>query len=225
MHQPSIRVDHIGDERQPVVVVENFSPWPDRLIQDAETRNFKVMGPFYPGVRAPVSAVYFEGLSAVLAPVMRDVFGAENRIAFDRALYSLATTPSDSLALAQRIPHIDGIEAGMMAMIHYLSKENQGGTAFYRHRTTGFESITADRHRHYLDSLRQDFARHGEPSAAYITGDTPIFKQTAFYEPAFNRALIYRGNVLHCAQIKNQAALSVDLSLGRLTVASFLSVD
>jgi hypothetical protein len=32
--QQSIRVDAIGSEREPVVVVENFSPHPDRLIPD-----------------------------------------------------------------------------------------------------------------------------------------------------------------------------------------------
>ncbi len=224
MHQPSIRVDHIGRERQPVVVVENFSPQPERLVEDAATRDFKVMGPFYPGVRAPVSPLYFEGLAAILTPVMKEVFGAETRIAFDRALYSLATTPPADLGLAQRIPHIDGVEPGTMAIIHYLSREDLGGTAFYRHRSTGFECVTADRHRHYLDALRRDFDHHGEPPAAYIAGDTPIFEQTAGYDAAFNRALIYRGGLLHCARMAAEAALSSDVVLGRLTVASFLSV-
>lgn len=224
MHQPSIRVDHIGQERQPVVVVENFSPHPERLVEDAATRDFKVMGAFYPGVRAPVSPHYFEGLAAVLTPVMKEIFGAETRIDFDRALYSLATTAPDELGLAQRIPHIDGVEPGMMAIIHYLSREDLGGTAFYRHRSTGFECVTADRHRDYLDALRRDFDRHGEPPAAYIAGDTPIFEQTAAYEPAFNRALIYRGGLLHCARMPAEAALSSDVAFGRLTVASFLSV-
>lgn len=224
MQQPSIRVDRIGEEGLPVVVVENFSPHPERLIEDAATREFRIMGPYYPGVRAAVPPIYFEGLAAVLTPVMSEVFGAGRSIDFDRALYSLATTRPAELNLAQRIPHIDGVEAGRVAIIHYLSRENLGGTAFFRHRTTGFESITAERHRGYLESLRQDFERYGEPSAAYIAGDTPIFKQTAAYEPAFNRALIYRGNLLHCATIPQRNALSADAIAGRLTVASFLSV-
>ncbi len=225
MHQPSIRVDYIGNERQPVVLIDNFSPHPQRLVQDAGTRDFKVLGPYYPGIRAPVSPLYFEGLGDVLAPIMTDVFDASNRIAFDRALYSLATTPPHELSLAQRIPHIDGVEPGMMAIIHYLSSADHGGTAFYRHRSTGFEQVTSARHRPYLENLRQDFQQHGEPVSAYIVGDTPIFEQIAAYEPTFNRALIYRGNQLHCARMSTEGHLSSDVNLGRLTVASFLTVS
>lgn len=225
MHQPSIRVDHIGDERQPVVVIDGFHPHPERLIADAATRVFSTMGPYYPGVRAPVSPIYFEGLGPLLAAVIKDVFEASDRIAFDRALYSLATTPPKDLGLAQRIPHIDGVEPGKMAIIHYLSHADHGGTAFYRHRSTGFEQVTPARHRRYLDSLQQDFDRHGQPAAAYIAGDTPIFEKIAAYAPAFNRALVYRGNLLHCAMMPTDIPLSPDVTLGRLTVASFLSVD
>lgn len=224
MHQPSIRVDHIGDERQPVVVIDGFSPHPDRLVAEAGTRAFTTMGPFYPGIRAPVSPLYFEGLGAILGPVIKAVFGAADRIGFDRALYSLATTAPRDLSLAQRIPHIDGTRPGQMAIIHYLSLEDRGGTAFYRHRSTGYEQVTPERHPRYLDSLNRDFARHGQPPAAYIAGDTPIFEQIAAFAPAFNRALLYRGNLLHCALMPADARPSAEPALGRLTVASFLTV-
>lgn len=206
-----------------MVVVENFSPHPERLIAEAEHLRFETMGEFYPGVRAPVTPAYFEGLAPVLAPVMRDVFGARERLGFSRALYSLATTPPAGLTLAQRIPHIDGVEEGMIAIIHYLAREPRGGTAFYRHRATGFETVDAARHRRYLDALRADFAAHGEPAPAYIDGDTPIFEQVARYDAVFNRALIYRSSLLHCAVLPNDGALPADVRKGRLTVASFLS--
>ncbi|MES2441615.1 MAG: DUF6445 family protein [Pseudomonadota bacterium] len=221
--QQSIRVDRIGAEGEPVVVVENFSPHPDRLIADAQTLAFETMGEFYPGIRARVLPSYFEGLSPVLAPVMREVFGQSDRIGFTRALYSIVTTPPAQLTLAQRIPHIDGLEPGMIAILHYLSDEAFGGTAFYRHRATGFETVDAARHPRYLEALRADFARHGEPAPAYIHGDTPIFEQVARYDAVFNRALIYRSSLLHCADLPAGAAFPADVRTGRLTVASFLS--
>jgi hypothetical protein len=221
--QQSIRVECVGSEREPVVVVENFSPHPERLIADAEALDFAPMGEFYPGIRARVVPSYFEGLAPVLAPVMREVFGQSDRVGFTRALYSIVTTPPGRLTLAQRVPHIDGLEEGMIAILHYLSDEPFGGTAFYRHRSTGFETVDAARHPRYIAALRADFACHGEPPPAYIAGDTPIFEQVARYDAVFNRGLIYRSSLLHCADLPNDTVFPADVRTGRLTVASFLS--
>lgn len=225
MEQPSIRVDHVGLEARPVVVIENFAPRPERLLDDARAATFTRMGSYYPGLRAPVTKLYFEGLAETLAPIMRDVFGARSRLAFDRALYSLAVTPPAELTLPQRIPHIDGVQDGLIAIVHYLSPPNHGGTAFFRHRSTGYEAITVNRHQAYLDALRNDFAARGEPRPGYIDGDTDLFERTAAYEATFNRALIYRGNLLHSARLATSPTRSPDVDAGRLTVASFLSIE
>lgn len=222
-NQPVIRVERIGDEGEPVVVVERFSPDPDRLVAQAASSSFEVMGEFYPGVRARAPQFYFDGLAPVLAPVVREIFGYRERLTFDRALYSMVTTPPDRLSLAQRIPHIDGVEEGMIAILHHLSPEDRGGTGFYRHRSTGFETVDATRHAHYLEALRADFARHGEPVAGYIGGDTAIFDQIAYFAPTYNRALIYRSSLLHCAAVASDTTFPADVRAGRLTIASFLS--
>jgi hypothetical protein len=224
MEQRSIRVDRIGREGQPVVVIDGFAPDPDRLVGAAETVTFRPMGEYYPGVRAPAPPDYFHGLDRTLATVAREVFGAHDRLSVTRALYSLTTAAPEALGLAQRIPHIDGVAEGMLAIIHYLSPNDQGGTAFYRHRSTGFETIAAADHRTYLDALKTDFATRGEPAAGYIAGDTPIFEQIARYDGVFNRALIYRSRLLHCALPPNDRTLSASPREGRLTVASFLTV-
>lgn len=223
--RPSIRVERIGAEGEPVVLVENFSADPDRLAAEAEALPFEVMGPFYPGVRARARASYMQGLGSILAPVMRDVFGYRQRLLFDRALYSIVTTPADRLSLPQRIPHFDGVEEGKIAILHYLNHEDRGGTSFFRHRSTGYETVGAARHRAYLDALHADFARLGEPPAGYIAGDTSIFERTAHFAPAYNRALIYRSALLHCAAVPNDAAFGADPRTGRLTVASFLTAQ
>lgn len=221
---PSIRVDRIGTELQPVVVIEGFAPDPERLVEEAATLKFEVMGDYYPGIRAPVTRGYFDGLAPILKRVMSEVFGARSRLDVTRALYSLAITPPSELALAQRIPHIDSTEARRIAILHYLSHGEHEGTAFYRHRSTGYETVDAARHRAYLDALQAHFAQHGEPMPAYIRGNTEIFEQIACYEAHFNRALIYRSSLLHCAMLPNDVVLPADPRTGRLTVASFLTV-
>lgn len=221
--QQSVRVEFVGAEHQPVVLVEDFHPQPERLIADAGALNFEVMGEFYPGIRARAPQSYLVGVEAVLVRVLREFFGRRGPVDI-RSLYSLVTTPSDQLTLAQRIPHIDGLQAGSLAIVHYLSHEDFGGTAFYRHRSTGFETVDASRHAHYLAMLSADFTAHGEPLPAYIQGDTPIFEQIARYESVFNRALIYRSSLLHCGSVPNGAELPADVHAGRLTVASFLTV-
>lgn len=217
-----LRVERLGAEREPVVVVETFSPHPERLVEEAAGLDYAAMGPHYPGVRAHVSPLYFEGLAPVLTPIIRDIFGYRRRMEVDRALYSLVTTPPGALTLAQRIPHFDGVAPGMVAIIHYLSEKDRGGTGFYRHRSTGFETVTEVRHRLYLDALKADFERLGEPGPAYIEGDTPIFERIGIVAPAYNRAVIYRSALLHCGAGLAGHDFSADPRAGRLTVASFL---
>jgi hypothetical protein len=152
------------------------------------------------------------------------VFGFTDRARIDRAFFSIVTTPAEQLGLAQRIPHIDGVGDGLMAVIHYLSPEDQGGTAFYRHRSTGFESVDARRHTIYLAALRADFAHFGEPAPAYIDGDTEIFERVACFDGRYNRALVYPSSLLHCSATR-QSGFSADPECGRLTIAGFISAQ
>ena len=220
-HRPAIRVERIGIEAEPIVVVDGFSPHPDRLVAEAAALDFTAMGEFYPGVRAKVSPLYFDGVGPLVASALRNVFGYQQNVRVDRALYSLVTATPQNLTLAQRIPHVDSVDDGMIAILHYLTPGDLGGTAFYRHRSTGFETVDADRHAAYLSALHADIAQHGEPPPAYISGDTEIFERTALFAPAYNRALIYRSSLLHCADVTGDAR-SADVRAGRLTVASFL---
>jgi hypothetical protein len=220
---PSIHVEQIGDSREPVVVVDHFAFDPQALVEEAGRLRFERHGAFYPGVRAHASGAYFADLGPLLAKVVREVFGYRRELALVRSLYALTTTSSDQLTLAQRVPHFDDTDAGRIAVLHYLTHDDQGGTSFYRHRSTGFETVDASRHRLYLDVLAQDLDRYGPPDAAYIDDGAPIFERIARFAPRFNRALIYRSNLLHCADIGANTSLSADPRTGRLTLASFLA--
>ena len=105
---------------------------------------FKPVGIHYPGVRAAVARQLLKPLLHALDPLIRSIFGYEATI-LDDAYYSLVTTAPADLTPIQRLPHFDGVESNRLALLHYLSPEQPGGTAFYRHRTTGFEGVTSER--------------------------------------------------------------------------------
>ena len=218
----TIRVETIGRERQQVAIIDHFSPDADALAQAAAEAAFEERGEYYPGPRAPAPKTWFAGVRDVVVAIARDVFGGGQTLRLERALYSLATHNPQSLSLAQRVPHIDDVDHGALAIVHYLSAQDFGGTAFFRHRSTGFETVTRDRHERFLSALKADFVCHGEPPAAYISGDTPVFERIFSVAPVFNRAVIYRSSLLHCAELPNEIPLPADPVSGRLTIAAFL---
>lgn len=225
MTAPAVSVKRLGREGVPVVVVDGFVADPDALVTQAAEATLAAPQSHYPGLRAPVGPDYGRAIGPLLAAAAKRVFGFTERLAIDRSLFSLALTPSAALTLPQRLPHIDDVAPGKLAVVHYLSHADWGGTAFYRHRTTGYETIGPARHRRYLDALAADLALHGEPPPGYIAGDTPLFAAIGMVAPRFNRAILYPSNLLHCAAIANDRPLPDDAATGRLTIASFLTAS
>lgn len=217
---PQITVTRHGREDQPVVVIDAFAD-AEALREDAGFLSFVPIGEHYPGIRAQVSPAMLRPMLATIAPVAAEVFGLTDLDVVD-AFYSLVTVPPSALAPIQRLPHFDEVSPSRLALLHFLSPDESSGTAFYRQRSTEFESVDAARLPAYRAALQADLARHGLPDAGYITGDTPIFEQVALHRGRFNRAILYRSNTLHCAYIPPGLALSDDPLSGRLTVNTFL---
>ncbi|MBK8376290.1 DUF6445 family protein [Sphingorhabdus sp.] len=220
--QPKIEVRSVGDKGQTVVVIDGFARDPERWREAAMAADYRTMGDYYPGRRAHAPKAYFDDVGPLLGAIFRKAFGCSAHMSVDRALYSIVSTPPVQLNLAQRVPHIDNSEPDRFAMVHYLSHQDLGGTGFYRHKASGFETVTPDRHRLYLDQLEQDFARTGEPEPGYIEGDTDLFVQTGAVDHAYNRAVLYPGNLLHCSLTRNDCDYPDDPRLGRLTIAAFM---
>ncbi|EZP56975.1 DUF6445 family protein [Sphingomonas sp. RIT328] len=216
----TVSIEHHGAEAQPVVVIDGFAD-AERFRDDAAFLSFAPIGPHYPGIRAPVAPRLLRDLLARLEPVARAAFGVGGLTIAD-AFYSIVTTPPAALTPIQRLPHFDELSPRRLALLHYLSPDERSGTAFYRHRTTGFESIDAARIGAYRTALDADLARHGLPEAGYIASDTPVFERLAVHLGRFNRAILYRSNTLHCADLPADLALHADPARGRLTVNTFL---
>jgi hypothetical protein len=222
--KPDIRVHRIGREAQPLVIIDNFASDPDALRAAAIASRFGPAEHHYPGLRAPLPAEYMPGQQPVIAEVLGDIFGQSGTLQLIDASFSMVTSEAAALSIDQRLPHCDAFVVERIALIHYLSPEGDDGTAFFRHRSTGFETIDEVRAPIYFDQLGAEIRYGGEPPLAYVTGDTPLFERTMLAEARYNRALIYRSYLLHSGAISPGAVLSPDPAQGRLTITAFLSV-
>ena len=120
---------------------------------------------------------------------------------FTMCHFSLVTTPAEKLDYLQRIPHVDSVLGNELAMIHYLFSRDLGGTAFYRHRSTGFEYVDEARRARYLACLEEDKKGPDSPEARYINGSTALYEQLGSQRGVFNRLLMYRRTTLHSGNI------------------------
>jgi hypothetical protein len=221
---PSFTVHHVGREAQPVVVIDGFAPDPDALRAAALEAPFGPALQHYPGVRAALPDSYIPAQRTVLAQVLGPMLGRSGAVELVDASFSIVTTPPEALNIRQRIPHCDAFGAERIALVHYLAPDGGDGTAFFRHRSTGFETIDAERAPIFFGQLDAEFRYGGLPPARYVTGDTNLFEQTLAVEARYNRALVYPSYLLHSGAIAPDAVLSSDPALGRLTVTAFLSV-
>ncbi len=211
-----------GVEQQPVIVIDDVLAEPEAWRALAGRLEYGRIGPHYPGLRAPVPPGAAEAMRDELEGVLASTFDLDPVPPVFECYFSLVTTAPEALAPIQRLPHVDGLEQARIAILIFLSGTEMGGTAFYRQRATGFETLDPERFPRFEAALRAGVAEHGLPPAGYISGDTPLYEKIASYEARPNRALIYRSRALHCAEIAPGAALTASATDGRLTVNSFL---
>lgn len=221
---PMARTEEIrfGAEAQVLLTVEDALPDPQAVVAIAARHAYRPIGPFYPGVRAAVSEAIAMPLVAPIADRLAAAFGLAEPPRYRECFLSLVTAAPGALAPIQRLPHFDGLEPGRIAVLLYLDAAERGGTAFYRQRATGFESVDTARFDGYRAALDAGVARHGLPPAGYIAGDTPLFEQVHAVEGRFNRLVAYRGNTLHCAALGDAFVPVADPARGRLTLNLFL---
>lgn len=221
---PFIQGRRLGLEAQPLVVIDDFHPDPDALVEAACAQSYAPRGKFYPGIRAAADPRHLAPCQDMLSEVLQGAFGYRSGAQLTECNYSLVTTPPASLLPMQRLPHYDGTAVQTIALLHYLCGPEHGGTSFYRHRATGFETITDDRFAPYRDTLQAEIdARGGDVDARYFSGDSAQFERIDRVAARFNRAVLYRGIVLHSGNIPDDFAFNRDPRGGRLTVNTFFS--
>ncbi|NIJ23047.1 DUF6445 family protein [Sphingomonas japonica] len=213
----------IGVERQPLLILDRVLADPMRLVAAATSAAFAPAygaAGGYPGVRAPAPLDYVEAVARSLLPVLIDGF-ALPRAKLRRAEcnFSLVTLPPDRLHASQRAPHIDTVDPWQFAILHYLCGPEHGGTAFFRHRATGFETLSADRLPAYDEARARDADGDG-----YIVASDAGFDMAYSVDAAFDRLIVYRSCLLHSGRIGDPSRLSSDPRRGRLTANIFLTL-
>src|SRR5205085_6343766 len=151
------------------------------------------------------------------SPMMRATFNVQVDTAYLVDNYfAIATSPPEDLHFGQRLPHVDDYDPGQIAILLYLCDSTQGGTAMYRHRATGYESLNIEQQHHMNSLIAQEIAQSPLPPE-YVNASNRLFEQTACFEARFNRLLVYRGQVLHAMLVDSNTKLDPDPRIGRLT--------
>jgi hypothetical protein len=223
---PELRVRslRIGREAAPLLVIDNVVAAPDELVELAASKMFSDAPSYYPGKRAKAPLSYQRFILEELRPLIDEHFGAAGRqLRFTECNFSLVMTPRENLSYLQRLPHVDSLQNNELAMIHYLFRANHGGTAFYRHRETGYEFVDKPRQLEYLAHVEREKTGPHAPAAGYINGDTPLYEQIASEDGVFNRLLMYRRTTLHSASLDPSFVPDPNPRSGRLSINAFLA--
>src|SRR5437588_2704369 len=166
----SARTLHVGNERQPVVVIDDFVTDPQALVEFATQVQFGGPLTHYPGPIAQLPKQYVVNVVRAVNPLVRAAFGfATDQVKVESCYYGLVTIRPEQLNIRQRHPHADAVNAGQLAVLHYLCDESHGGTAFYRHRETGYESMDEQQYARYTQLVQKDMDDRGVVPAEYIT--------------------------------------------------------
>jgi hypothetical protein len=225
---PDLRIRRLslGKEGAPLLIMDSLVADPERLVRKAARLAFAPQGAFFPGIRARAPASYEYFLERLIRPLLGEFFGLSPtaRLSFPMCHYSLVTRPPEKLAFLQRVPHIDSVSGNGLATVHYLFRGDWGGTAFYRHRSTGYEYVDEARRDTYYERLQTESHGADAPGPAYIGEDTALFERIAQVDGVFNRIVIYRRNSLHSGTIDNARVPPPDPLSGRLSINSFIDV-
>ncbi|MEP4051087.1 MAG: DUF6445 family protein [Litorimonas sp.] len=210
-------IKYVGHSKEPIVIMDDFHPDLSELRATVANAVFGRHAEFYPGIQSPANPTHLQPVAERLTKALKDVFAVQHGVSLVQCSYSLVTTAETDLTPIQRLPHVDTTDPGRFALLHYLSGPEQGGTAFYRHRSTELEVLTAETYPEYKAGLQKE----GVPKPGYMRGSDDRFEMIMKVEAIPNRAVLYRSALLHSGFIPKTAGLSKNPLQGRLTINSF----
>jgi hypothetical protein len=216
------RVDAIGAERAPVLIIDNFVADPERLVNEA-VQGFEAAARVrssFPGIVTIAPDAFSLAALSFLLPALKRVFGVSGRLESGGCDFQLMTLAAEDRSLAQRLPHFDVPNLKVLASVHYLCPPGFSGTAFYRHNSTGFEVISPDRAKTYNHKVRQEVMMG--TGVDYINSDSEVFTRIAAYEAVYNRLIFFSAACLHSGLSPVQPITATSPETGRLTANMFL---
>lgn len=214
-------VQHIGREREPLVVIDDFSGQVEELVRIGRGVPYEpVQG--YPGIRCRVSSTYLAPRLSLLRQILADHFDLPGGAKAESCAFSIVSKRPEDLTEGQRRPHHDSADANLIALLHFTGDTGTGGTAFYRHRRTGFETIRPERVEPYEAAVAAELREHGPYPPRYFHGDDERYEMIGEVEARPDRVIVYRGRLLHSGHIPVEPDPLTARESGRLTINTFL---
>lgn len=218
----------VGAGRSPVVVIDDFSGDLEPVLAAADglaPYPFHAAN-YYPGLRRTIVEADVEANAYVertLEAAAQFIAGAFDCDGFDllEASFSIVTVDPDKLMPAQRAPHFDSTDPKYLAVLHYLNVAPGTGTAFYRQRSTGIETVTEANAATFIATAQREAAQLPAGSG-YIHGSNAFYEQIHAIEAKADRMIIYQGCLLHSGIIPPDMARSANPREGRLTANLFV---
>lgn len=230
MNPPAgVHIRAVGAEQTPVIVWDDFS---DCLVQlkhfAREQASFEPdRQSLYPGVRAQLPESFSQAFRRQIEPVLRRVYNLPGRSTWATVYQylSMINRPESELAVLQRLPHFDSTDDNSFALLLYVNPGKFGGTGFFRHRPSGYETVDQQRFGRFVDAAEHHMAVQGLPRSRYTTGSDGHFQllDTIDYKP--NRLLAYPGKLLHSGLINPSFDLGANPASGRLTANLFVRFE
>ncbi len=227
----AVKTTCLGDEKNKVIIIDDVLTDPVKLVEYAASINFPP-APWlrqrkgYPGIRADLPVGSIEPLIIKIKEIIEakyDIPPSASRISCQSSL-CMMTVPESELGPYQLIPHFDTSRQYYFAALLYLCGEEHGGTAFYRHNSTGYESIVPEQSEDYLDHCYKELNSR-KLEKRYFSESDDYYTKIGFVPARFNRLAIYKGCLLHSANVVSDISISSDPRAGRLTANLFYSFD
>jgi hypothetical protein len=216
----------VGEEKTPIFSLDDYMiDVQDSIKHACQFGNFTQADTYYPGVRCELPNDYVFTVLTSLTGLIRKIYDipAQLNPSIRAGYYSLVNTSPAKLDIKQRIPHYDGFEPYRYALLHFLNPEPHGGTAFYRHKSTGFENIYQGNEKEYWAAFDAFTLQFGEPNRDYIVKSDTQYERIAQLSYKQNRLALYPSTLLHSGIIEPKTDISSDPHTGRLTANIFLN--
>jgi hypothetical protein len=219
----------LGKENIPLLIIDDFAQNHHDLIDDAGDGSlfFADAKDYYPGKRKLTKASYAEQICSNYLSLFSSYFG-HGQVKSAKAIasaFAISDQKPQHLRPMQMLPHFDTTNDNQLAVVHYLCDAKHGGTSFYRHRSSLFETITAERLVDYAKQLKKEaMANKIHQNPCYMKGSNNMFEQVYSVTAKMNRAIIYPSNALHSGNITPELGLSLEPQKGRLTIGSFIEL-
>lgn len=222
----SLQVLEVGNEKTPVVVIDNFVADTSEVIEYAcsDVEYGPDSTSAYPGLRGDLPRSYVRAVLNRIYRLLFQVFAVPPGLGMRtvNTVYSLIATPEDGLSPAQCVPHFDSTGAYYLAVLHYLNPGDFCDTGLFRHRPTGFEKVLENRREKFFATSKAFVEANGPPKQGYIKGSDDHFELYDQIEYKPNRLVAYPGCLLHSGLVDPAVDINADPRTGRLTANIFV---